>query len=522
MRTDAFHNRNFVFSKEIDVDTKISDQHHSGRCWLFSFTNMLRIRMVRKYKLDAAFQLSTNYLFFWDQLEKANVFLHNIWMLRDHDVKSYYNRMLLQTPVEDGGDWNIVKNLVAKYGLVPTTAMYDSYQSRNTETYSRLLNSRLRTFAMELREADAEALPETRIREMLGEVYRILCITMGGPPPKRFRWEYYVEEDDEKKKKKKKERRKRRRAQRQPRRRRLHHVPHENEEEHASTCENEVSENASEAWQAQAQSTAGGAHADADADADVDADADADEEGAQQHAHAAETKKKKKKKPAHKMYRQTHTMTPTTFFQRYITNEYLNGFISMIHHPDNPPWRWISIKFNDAMVGGNPNRMLNVPIDELKRSAMASIDRGYPVFFSCDVAKDGSSKEGVLDSDAFDRQSIFGFEPFSLSRRDRLLLRDGEPTHAMVLRGYHLRRRTSGSARDRASKMPSRWLVENSWGEEAGKDGRFVMSNAWFDKHVYGISTHVRANDPRLRDADRLPPIVLEPHDIFGSLASFK
>ena len=45
-------------------------------------------------------------------------------------------------------------------------------------------------------------------------------------------------------------------------------------------------------------------------------------------------------------------------------------------------------------------------------------------------------------------------------------------THAMVISGVHL---------DSAGK-PVRYKVENSWGETAGKEGYFIMTDAWFEQ----------------------------------------
>lgn len=60
------------------VKTKgITDQKSSGRCWLFTGLNVLRARMIEEYDLPE-FHLSQNYVFFYDQIEKANLFLQGI------------------------------------------------------------------------------------------------------------------------------------------------------------------------------------------------------------------------------------------------------------------------------------------------------------------------------------------------------------------------------------------------------------------------------------------------------------
>ena len=59
-----------------------TDQKSSGRCWLFTGLNVLRARMIDRFDLGA-FTFSQNYLFFYDQLEKANLFLQGVIDTRD-------------------------------------------------------------------------------------------------------------------------------------------------------------------------------------------------------------------------------------------------------------------------------------------------------------------------------------------------------------------------------------------------------------------------------------------------------
>lgn len=95
----------------------VTNQRSSGRCWLFATTNVLRVPIMKKYNLKE-FELSQSYLFFWDKLEKANWFLEQIMETTDHDLDSRIVQELLTAPVNDGGQWDMAANLVAKYGLV--------------------------------------------------------------------------------------------------------------------------------------------------------------------------------------------------------------------------------------------------------------------------------------------------------------------------------------------------------------------------------------------------------------------
>ena len=88
---DIVNELDMFFSNEINLDTTILDQENSGRCWIFSFLNMINFEMISKYDLESDFELSYSYLFFWDQLEKANYFLHNILEFKDEDINSRMN-----------------------------------------------------------------------------------------------------------------------------------------------------------------------------------------------------------------------------------------------------------------------------------------------------------------------------------------------------------------------------------------------------------------------------------------------
>lgn len=168
----------------------ISDQKSSGRCWLFSGLNVMRANMIAKYGLGS-FMLSQNYLFFYDQLEKSNLFLQAII---DNASKSMDDRMvdwLFHNPLSDGGTFCGVQDLVMKYGVVPAEVMPENYNSNNTSRMSSILKLKLRQYGLELRSMAAEgkkakAMGE-RKTEMLATIYRILAVCLG-EPPSQFAW----------------------------------------------------------------------------------------------------------------------------------------------------------------------------------------------------------------------------------------------------------------------------------------------------------------------------------------------
>ncbi len=172
------------FKYKVNV-TGITDQESSGRCWMFTSLNSLRPVVINKYNLSD-FHFSENYLFFWDQMEKANLFLEAIIKYSDKPLDDRTNDWLLSNPIGDGGVWNSFANLVDKYGLVPATAMPETHHSNNTSFLRRILKRKLREQALELREMTntKAGVKEMRIKkaEMLQDIYRILALSLGEPP----------------------------------------------------------------------------------------------------------------------------------------------------------------------------------------------------------------------------------------------------------------------------------------------------------------------------------------------------
>ena len=171
------------------VKTKgITDQKSSGRCWLFTGLNVLRAKMIEKYDLPSM-EFSQNYNSFYDQLEKANLFLQGIIDTRNLPLDDRKVDWLLHNPIGDGGQFTGVSNLIMKYGVVPKAAMPETFQSNNTSQMATILKLKLREWALELRELKPEKAMQ-RKEEMLSEVYRILVECLGVPPTE-FEWARY-------------------------------------------------------------------------------------------------------------------------------------------------------------------------------------------------------------------------------------------------------------------------------------------------------------------------------------------
>lgn len=178
----------------------ITDQDNSGRCWIFAATNIFRIAIQQKYDINE-FELSQAYLFFWDKVEKANHFLESILDTADEDLDSRLVSSLYVSPVEDGGQWEMIVNLIDKYGIVPKALYPDSWNAHNTTSMTQLLASKLREDGLRLRTAalaaknDKARVPDiARMKdEMMQDVIRIITLCLGPPPvaDEKFTWQFY-------------------------------------------------------------------------------------------------------------------------------------------------------------------------------------------------------------------------------------------------------------------------------------------------------------------------------------------
>ncbi|MDD3806408.1 MAG: C1 family peptidase [Candidatus Marinimicrobia bacterium] len=182
----------FTFSHEIPTG-KITNQEKSGRCWIFAALNTFRYYIAQKiYVKD--FELSQNYLLFWDKFEKSNYFLETIIETCHEPIDSRIIMWLLKNPIQDGGQWDMLSALVDKYGLVPKYVMPETFNSRNTTRMNHLLTLKLRASAFYLRQmADVQKASEEVLRSekrhILEEIYSML-VSFLGIPPNHFDFEY--------------------------------------------------------------------------------------------------------------------------------------------------------------------------------------------------------------------------------------------------------------------------------------------------------------------------------------------
>ena len=201
-------------------------------------------------------------------------------------------------------------------------------------------------------------------------------------------------------------------------------------------------------------------------------------------------------------------LTPLEFYKRFSPIK-LTEYVSIINAPteDKPYGKTYSVKYLGSVMGPRQIHYLNLPSSVLKELAVKQLKDKEPVWFGCDVGKFLDRDLGIMDTQLYDYEGLLSYY-FNLTKADRLNYRGSCLTHAMVFTGVNIK-----------DDQPRKWKVQNSWGEEPGKKGYFIMSDEWFDEYNYEIAVHKKYLSKEQLEMYDQPPIVLEPWDPMGSLA---
>ena len=205
-------------------------------------------------------------------------------------------------------------------------------------------------------------------------------------------------------------------------------------------------------------------------------------------------------------------MTPQEFADKYGSST-LDDFICLVHdpRPTSPTGKTFTVDYLGNVVGGDIVRYLNIDIETMKEIAMQTILDGEPVWMGCDVGKMMRRDLGIWDAQLFDYEGVYD-TPFNMSKSERLFYHQTVMTHAMLFTGVDVIDTADGP-------KPRRWRVENSWGDENGRKGFYLMNDSWFDEYMFEIATHKKYVPPELVEAWEQEPIHRSPWDPMGALA---
>ncbi len=201
--------------------------------------------------------------------------------------------------------------------------------------------------------------------------------------------------------------------------------------------------------------------------------------------------------------------TPQEFAAAYVDLP-VNDYVCLVHdpRPSSPNGRTFTVEYLGNVVEGGIVRYLNVDTGVMKELARQSIVRGEPVWFGCDTGKMSRRDLGIWDRNLYSYEALYETD-FPLDKAGRLLYHETQMTHAMLFTGA-----------DIVDQEVRRWRVENSWGDEPGRKGFFVMNDNWFDEYVFEIAARRSDLSPKLLEALEQEPIVLPAWDPMGALAN--
>lgn len=377
----------------------ITDQESSGRCWMFTSMNVLRPSVMEQFNLTN-FDFSHNYCYFWDIFEKSNLFLENIIATADRAMDDRDVTFYFQSPVGDGGVWNLFYNIAEKYGVVPKSVMPETAHSNNTSQMVRVINERLRAGGYNLRESIAAGKKEKAIQNdkivILKDIYRILALCLGEPPTE-FAWRYK------------------------------------------------------------------------DKDGNI----------------------------------KTLKTTPLEFYKSIVEEDYNpSHYIMVMNDPTREYYKIYEIQNYRNTIEGVNWVYLNLPNEEIKASALASIKNDEAMYVSCDVGKQSDYKSGILDVNNYDYESLLGVS-LQMDKKARILTRQSGSSHAMTLIGCDTDE----------NDVPTKWEFENSWGAGSGNGGYLTFTDEWFDEYLFRIVLHRNYLSEKAIQALDSEPILLPAWD---------
>ena len=383
----------------IKVESKgITDQQSSGRCWLFTGLNVMRAKAIARYNLPSL-EFSQAYSFFWDQLEKSNLFLQGVIDTAKEPMSNQTVEWLFKHPLSDGGTFTGVADIVSKYGLVPKEVMPETYSSEHTSQMSSLIGLKLKEYGLELRESVQKGMDvkkiEARKTEMLETVYRILVLNLGVPPTEFD----YVRKD--------------------------------------------VKGNPVE----------------------------------------------------------TEHHTPMSFLEKYGDKNLLTNYVMVMNDPSREYYKCYEIDFDRHRYDGKNWTYVNLPVEEIKEMAIASLKDSTRMYFSSDVTQ-LDSKRGLLDVNNYDFGSLLG-TTFGMDKKQRIQTFASMSAHAMTLMAVDL---------DENGK-PKKWMVENSWGAQSGYKGHLIMTDEWFNEYMYRLVLETKYVPKKVLDIFKQKPVRLPAWD---------
>ncbi|NPA44329.1 MAG: C1 family peptidase [Chlorobi bacterium] len=194
--------------------------------------------------------------------------------------------------------------------------------------------------------------------------------------------------------------------------------------------------------------------------------------------------------------------TPKSFMKEVIGDFNFNDYIMLMDDPTRPYYKLYEIDKDRNVLEGRNWKFINLPAKEIKKYALKSIKANEAMYFSCDVGKQLNKKEGILDINNYDYESLFDVK-FRMNKKERILSHESGSTHGMALVGVDVDN----------NEKPTKWLLENSWGASSGHNGYLTMTDRWFDEYMFRIVVLKKFIDEKTLKILNQKPTILPPWD---------
>ena len=145
---------------------------------------------------------------------------------------------------------------------------------------------------------------------------------------------------------------------------------------------------------------------------------------------------------------------------------------------------------------------MNLPAEELKEVALASIKENEALYASCDVGKQLNNAEGLCALNNYEYGQLLGVD-FGMNKKERIMTGESGSSHGMALIAVDV-------DKDEHTTM---WQFENSWGADAGHNGYLTFTDEWFTEFMFRIVPRKKFVSEKVLQLLKTEAILLPPWD---------
>jgi len=188
-----------------------------------------------------------------------------------------------------------------------------------------------------------------------------------------------------------------------------------------------------------------------------------------------------------------------TVMKSIIKSDYSpENYIMVMNDPTREYYKVYEIKNYRNTIEGINWTYLNLPNEDIKPAALASIKDNEPMYTSCDVGKQLDRENGILHPENYDYASLLGID-LKMDKKARILTRQSGSSHAMLLIACDTDE----------NDVPVKWEFENSWGPAAGNKGYLTFTDEWFDQYMFRFVIHRKyLSQKAIRALDQEPVLL--------------